>query len=597
MAIAQRVTCLRSLMDKYGIDYYLVPSTDQHNNEYVPECWQRRPWISDFDGSAGEVLVGMDCGFLWTDGRYFLQAEQQLDPEFFVLKKQTGFASELETWLIGNIRGKTLGVDPRVISIHRAEKLIRLVQKHQGKVQFLETNLVDEAKAQLEGVPELPSEPVMLQPNDFAGCDTKQKISRLQNELVSHHVNAIILTALDEIAWLYNIRGQDIDFNPLAISYAIVTTEQAYLYIDDQKLSNDIQELLVSQNIQTQPYDAFADSVKQLSGSVWIDANVANYWIKTLLNTKAYHFNQRSPVLWWKACKNNTEIKGAVEAHKIDAVAVMKLICWLENNWQKGVDELEVINQLHKFRSNSDLFRGNSFDTIAGFAANGAIIHYRSSPATSKVIDDGSLFLLDSGGQYPMGTTDITRTLHLGEPTSKQKRHYTLVLKGHLQLRNAVFPDGIKGEQLDVLARLAIWKDNANYKHGTGHGVGSFLCVHEGPQKISQAPSGVPLQPGMIVSNEPGLYLENQYGIRIENLIYVQQHCQVENSPTGDGPFYTFEDLTLVPYERKLIDKSLLTGEEVDWVNQYHEKVWLMISPLVGSETLRQWLKDKTARI
>ncbi len=597
MSIDKKVTQLRKAMKDRGVDFYLVPSTDQHNNEYVPDCWQRRPWISDFDGSAGEVLIGQDFGYLWTDGRYFLQAEQQLDPRCFKLKKQRSFASELEEWLQDNIEDKVLAVDPKLISIMRAERLVEIAKNNGGVVKFIEENLIDIVKAELENVSALPSNPLTLHDIEFSGKSAREKISDLQQSLKHQKTQAIILNSLDEIAWLFNIRGSDIDFNPLVISYAIVKQDQACLFVDKNKLVGESLPHFISQGIKVEEYNNFADAVKKLEGSIWLDGKVVSYWIKTLLAPKVSVYIASSPVVLSKACKNSTEISGTKEAHKIDAVAVIKFLHWINHNWQQGVDELKAIEKLKNFRAESPEFRGNSFDTISGFADNGAVIHYRSTPETSKKIDDSNLFLLDSGGQYFTGTTDITRTLHLGDPTSEQKKHYTLVLKGHLQLNKAVFPNGTTGEHLDCLARLAIWKDYKNYRHGTGHGVGSYLCVHEGPQKISAAPSGTPLLPGMIVSNEPGLYIDHKHGIRIENLMFVKSLCSIEQSETQDGPFYGFEDVTLVPYARNLIDENLLTQDELNWVNEYHRRVWEEISPRIQDQKIKEWLQVQTSVI
>lgn len=597
MTIDKKVTQLRKIMKDRGVDFYLVPSTDQHNNEYVPDCWQRRPWISGFDGSAGEVLIGQEFGYLWTDGRYFLQAEQQLDPRFFRLKKQKSFASELEEWLQDNIEDKVLAVDPKLISVARAQRLLKIADSYGGVIKFIEQNLVDEVKSQVETVSALPSEPLILHDIEYAGKSAREKIAELQSSLKSNRVDSIVLNSLDEIAWLYNIRGSDIDFNPLVISYAIVKQNQAYLYLDKNKLIGEALPNLISQGISVEEYESFANAVRNLEGKVWLDGKVASYWIKTLLPSNVKIHIASSPVVLAKACKNSTEIFGTKEAHKTDAVALVKFLHWINHNWQNGIDELKAIEQLKGFRAESPEFRGNSFDTISGFAENGAIIHYRSTPETSKKIDDSNLFLLDSGGQYFCGTTDITRTLHLGNPSAEQKKHYTLVLKGHLQLNKAIFPQGTTGEHLDCLARLAIWKDYKNYRHGTGHGVGSYLCVHEGPQKISAAPSGTPLLPGMIVSNEPGLYLDHKHGIRIENLMFVKELCSVKESGTQDGPFYGFEDVTLVPYSKKLIDESLLTPEELNWVNDYHQRVWNEISPKIQDDVVKDWLYEQTTKI
>ena len=595
--IRQRLASVHQLMKNSGVDYYLVPSIDQHNNEYVPECWQRRPWISGFDGSAGEVLLTPDGGLLWTDGRYFLQAEQQLDNDFFTLKKQSGLVSELESWLETHITGKVLGVDPALVSLSRAERLMEIATRFNGEVRFLEDNLIDQARRQMNEMPPMPDEPVSLHAVTCSGQSTASKLAWLTDQLQAHGADAIVLNNLDEIAWLYNLRGNDIAFNPLVISYAIIDTRSARFFVDEHKLSANVQAALRDQGITVHSYEAFATHLQQLDGCIWVDGRVAHYWLVNQLPASVTLLTERSPVTLTKAIKNDTELQGAQKAHRVDAVAVIRFLHWLENHWQEGVDELQAINQLEAFRRENPDYRGKSFDTICGFGPHGAIIHYRSSPATTSTIDADDLLLIDSGGQYPYGTTDVTRTLHLGTPGREHREYYTRVLQGHLQLRHARFPHGTCGEHLDALARLPLWQCHANYAHGTGHGVGSFLCVHEGPQKISQGASGVPLQSGMIVSNEPGFYINGAYGIRIENLIYISKAADCEQSPTGHGPFYQFHDLTLIPYSRKLIDKSLLSSRECEWINAYHRNVWETISPMLEQPEVRAWLKEATAAL
>ncbi len=590
MNIAGRLQALRKHMSEHKLDIYLIPSIDAHNSEYVPECWQRRPWISGFDGSAGEVMVTMEHAYLWTDGRYFLQANQQLDASHYSLMKQSGFTPETEQWLADNGKGKRFGIDPRLVGIERANKFEKIMSSIAGEMVVLEENLVDKAKLDLGEHASLPSAPAFHLAETYTGVSLPQRLQWLRNELSQADADHIALNVLDEIAWLFNIRGADIDYNPLVISYALVGKNEAILFVDKEKIGHDLLSTLTGAGVKLVEYNDFGKTLSMLKGTVWLDEKTATYWMLKEASTNAKVKLSRSPIVAAKACKNETEKEGARKAHIKDAAAVINFFVWLEKNWKNGVDEISAADMLADFRSKQPDLKGSSFSTISGFASNGAIIHYRATPETSKVINDSTLYLIDSGGQYLEGTTDITRTLHLGTPTVQQKKHYTLVLKGHLALARAIFPYGTCGEHLDVLARQALWNEYLNYRHGTGHGVGSFLCVHEGPQKISQALSGVPLIPGMIVSNEPGLYLDGEYGIRIENLCLVHELSAAKGSEYG--PFYGFEDLTLVPYCKKLIDISLLDEVEKKQINQYYQQIREKVRPLLHAEQ-QSWLDNE----
>lgn len=590
MAIAQRLQLLRSQMSELGLDYYLVPSIDAHNSEYVPECWQRRPWISNFDGSAGEALVGLERAYVSTDGRYFLQAEQQLDKNLYTLLRQSGFVPETENWLANNAHGKKLGVDPRVVGIGRFKQLQAIMDKVGGQLVVIEDNLVDLAKqANGENVV-LPTAKAILLTEQFSGMSARDKLSWLRTELKAKSVDYIALNVLDEIAWLFNLRGADIDFNPFLISYALIGMSEIKLCVNKDKIQEPLLSALTAAGVSLCDYHEIGNLLSELNGTILLDDATASQWMLSKASQSANVVFGRSPIVMKKAIKNTTEKEGMRISHRKDAVAMINFFYWLENNWQTGVDEISVANKLESFRREQENIYGLSFSTISGYAANGAIIHYRATPATSKVVGNDNMYLIDSGGQYLEGTTDITRTLHLGEPTGEQKRHYTLVLKGHLALSRAIFPDGTRGEQLDMLARSALWNEYLNYRHGTGHGVGCFLGVHEGPQKISQASSTVGLMPGMIVSNEPGLYITGEYGIRIENLCLVQQIEAANNSEYG--PFYGFEDLTLVPYCKKLIDISLLSAEDKQQIKTYYQQITKLIMPDLAQEQ-QNWLKNE----
>lgn len=590
MTIENRLQVLRETMREHEVDYYLVPSIDAHNSEYVPTCWERRTWISNFTGSAGEALVGMDHAYLSTDGRYFLQASQELDSNYYSLIKQIGFVSEIELFLQKNASNKSIGIDPKVIGIGRFARLQQLMNDIGGKLVSIENNLVDISKNKLGEEVILPNKKIMLWDDKFSGFSTKDKLSWLRGELLDNKADYILLNVLDEIAWLFNIRGYDVDFNPYAISYAIIGKDNATLLVDNEKLNDEILAKFKKLNINTANYDQFATEVAKISGVIMLDEATASQWMLDCVLKIGKAKFIKSPIVLAKACKNEVEKEGMRLAHRKDAVAVIKYLTWINSNWQNGLDEISSSDKLEDFRKKQDNFYGLSFSTISGYADNGAIIHYRASEKSKKMISNDAMYLLDSGGQYLEGTTDITRTLHLGTPTNEEKKHYTLVLKGHLALGRAKFPEGTKGEHLDILARMPLYNELLNYRHGTGHGVGCFLGVHEGPQKISTAASAVPLMSGMIVSNEPGLYFEGQYGIRIENLVLVNEI----NQKSEYGQFFEFEDLTLVPYCKKLIDFSMIDNIELNQIKTYYKKIETLVLPLLDSDSTN-WLKQELA--
>ncbi len=584
--IGQRLAQLRQSMQKAGADYYYVPAADPHRNEYVPEHWQRRRWISGFTGSAGDALIGLNQAYLWTDPRYFLQAEQELDPAHYQLMKATqGFSQQFYEWLLEQADGFCFAVDPHLVSIKQADQLRKILAAKKGRLLFTEENWID---ALWQDQPPLSTAPMRLYDHCYAGCSAQEKITKIQTQLHENHAEALIINDLASIAWLFNIRGQDIDYNPLVIARAVITNNQAHLFIDSQKFLSDIEDYC-----EQHPYEAFATFIKSLKDNVWLDADSGSEWINQHLQ-HANRICQPCPIPALKAVKNPTEIAGMKRAHIEDALALVRFFHWLENHWQNGINELSAAEQLNRFRRENPKCVDLSFTTISGFAANGAIIHYAVSKDSSKVIDDSSLYLVDSGGQYLEGTTDVTRTIHLGAPSTEQRRHYTLVLKGHLQLRHTIFPHGTCGEHLNAIAHLPLWRHYLDFGHGTGHGVGCYSCVHESPPRISAAVSNAALVPGMVVSNEPGIYFNQRYGIRIENLCLVTLAAQKEESDSGHGPFYRFEDLTLFPYCRKLIDKNQLSAEEIQMINDYHQQVYDTLIPELSQASLREWLQSAT---
>ena len=591
MNTVEKLSALRGWMHLHALDFYYVPSSDAHQNEYVPSCWQRRVWLTNFTGSAGDALVSADKAYLWTDGRYVLQANKELDAQCFTLMlQQQGMAAPIDQWLASHRKPLRVGVDPRVLTISQYKRMQTALAEQGGEMVSIAENAVD---LLWKDRPDLSHKPVMVYPVEYAGESVDAKLKRLRQAMTDKKIQAHALNNLDAIAWLYNIRGQDVEFNPLVISYALITQTQAYLCVETHKVSEPDQKALKSLGITVVDYDQFEPLMRQQTGLVWLDPGLASQWMANVIPV-AQQFHAASPITLWKASKNPTEIKGTQIAHQRDGVAVVNFIHWLENHWKSGVDELSAADQLEQCRAQGKHYKGASFDTIAGFADNGAVIHYRASDKTNKKIDDTNLFLLDSGGQYLEGTTDITRVFHLGTPTAKQKRDYTLVLKGHLALRHAVFPEGTCGVHIEALARQFLWQKGLDFKHGTGHGVGAYLCVHEGPQRISPGMIPVPLQAGMIVSNEPGVYFPGQYGIRIENLCLIQQAIPADQCETQHGPFYTLRDLTVVPYARNLIEVSLLTVEEIQWVNEYHANVFEALHKDLSTE-VQEWLKKATA--
>lgn len=585
--IKDRLAALRNLMKKEGLDYYLIPSRDAHNSEYVPDCWKHREWISNFSGSAGVAVIGLEKSWLMTDSRYFIQAKRELDPSLFELVRQVDASTRLTEWVRRHCAGSAVGVDPKTISPSEAVSLKKVLSDSGGQLVTRAGDLCGSVRSQFHDRSELPASEAFLWSEDYAGLSAREKISQLRSSSEMAGAKTLILTALDELAWLLNIRGKDIDFNPLVISYGILSAAEMLWFVDEKKCPEALRDHLKHQGVTLRPYESFPEAVRQLKGPVCHDAHSSSQWIRELLSDKSKEYLIASPVALLKARKNETEIKGMIRAHEQDAVALIRFLHWLDLHKADAGTELTLMSRLEAFRRECQDYAGPSFTTISAFAENAAICHYHASEENHRAVDDSSLYLLDSGGQYPYGTTDVTRTIHLGTPDAAQRRYYTLVLKGHLALGHAVFPKGTCGEQLDVLARQFLWREHLNYGHGTGHGVGCYLCVHEGPQRISAASGSVPLEEGMVVSNEPGFYAEDRYGIRIENLCYVTVS---EEKESGEEPFLRLMDLTLVPYARNLIDLSLLTPDEIFQVDCYHSSVLKRIGPCLEGTSL-DWLE------
>ncbi len=580
---------LRQLIDAYELDYYYVPSADPHLNEYLPTHWQRRRWLTEFTGSAGDALIAADGAYLWTDPRYFIQAEQELDPAHFqLMRNQQGMAPPIEVWLSQQGRGKVCGVDPNLISIAQAQRWQKTLADKDSELSAIEDNLVDSI---WEDQPPLQTKPIHIQSLEFAGKSVRDKLNELRRAIRSLGAKTHIITMLDAIAWLFNIRGRDIHYNPLVISYAIITEDQALLFTNLNRLSESDHHYFKEQGITPFPYQQFENAVSELTDSVLIDPTTTSWAVLKSLQ-QAEPIWAPSPITLTKACKNPTEQQVMREAHRRDAISLCRFLHWLDSHWSEQT-EYTAATKLSEFRKEDPHCVDLSFATISAYADHGAIIHYQPTLENAYQLSDQSLYLLDSGGQYYEGTTDVTRTLHFGTPTEQQKHDYTLVLKSQLALRHTLFPKGTCGEDLNAIAHRLLWQDGLDFGHGTGHGVGCHLCVHEGPQRISSAKTSIPLLPGMIVSNEPGVYFTNQYGIRIENVCLITQAKTQAESRTGHGPFYQFEDLTMVPYERKLINKDELTHEELEQINQYHQHIFQLLNADLSEET-RQWLATAT---
>ena len=587
MKTIEKITSLRAQMRKYSLAAYIVPGTDPHASEYVTEHWRERMWISGFTGSAGTAVVTLDKGGLWTDSRYFLQAEMQLKNSGLSLMKE-GLADtpSIAEWLKQQLKpGANVGVNPEMFSNNGYVALQNELQE--ADIHLMPVDLIQPIWVER---PALPTTPFYVMDLKYTGKSVTEKLTELRREMKQRHADVYVISSLDEIAWLFNIRGTDVDYNPLVIAYAIVTQGDATLFVMPEKLTAETMKYLVNNKVAVADYECIINAVKK------IDANDAVLYDGAKLNRALWNAIPKgckkvecaSLVAQLKSLKNEVELEGTRKAMKQDGKALVRFFMWLEENVGKqNLSEYDLMMRLKECRAEGDNFMGESFGTIAGYNANGAIVHYSADEHNCAMVEKQGMLLLDSGGQYMDGTTDITRTVTLGEPTEQQKVDYTLVLKGHIALACAKFPEGTRGVQLDVLARQFLWQNGLSYGHGTGHGVGHFLCVHEGPQNIRTDLNPTPLQVGMLLSDEPGVYRAGEYGIRIENLVAVKQG---ERTPFAN--FLEFETLTLYPYDQKLIQWDLLSKAEVDWINAYHQRVEEELTPLLNDEEAA-WLKEK----
>ncbi len=591
--ISERLKAMRQFMEEKNIDAFIVPSTDAHLSEYPPKYWESRKWISGFTGSAGTAVITKNKAGVWTDSRYFLQAADELDGTGFDLFKmgQPG-TPDMTDWIIEQVeQGGTVGIDGL---IYVASDAITLKNRLEATGIRLETSFDPFAEIRTDR-PDIPKNKIFTLPVDIAGETVKSKINRVNEELKKLNADGVIVVTIDTIAWLFNLRGNDVDYNPVAVAYAYVSESETMLFINPDKLTDETANFYKEQGIKISGYNDIFKYVANLpaNSSVCITGSKINYKLLKTIPETCRIIDVPSFIDLMKSVKNETELNGFRNAMIKDGVALVKFYMWLEKAVPKGdVTEVTVAEKLYEFRSQQDLFVGESFATIAGYGPNGAVIHYRAVPETCLKLKPEGLLLIDSGAQYKDGTTDITRTVALGELTEQMKIDYTLVLKGHIALATAIYPQGTRGSQLDILARKALWDNGLTYWHGTGHGIGHFLNVHEGPQNIRLEENPTQLQPGMVTSNEPGVYRANQYGIRTENLVVTQKKEVTEEF----GTFYDFETITLCPIDTKPIAKELLTEKEVQWLNDYHSMVYNKLKELLNGEE-KAWLKEKTKAI
>lgn len=581
---------LRDLMRSKHIDAVIIPGTDPHQSEYPSEHWKFRDYVSGFTGSNGTAVVTLDDAGLWTDSRYFLQAAEQLEGSGFTLRKENipGEPTVLE-WL-GEVLDEdaVVGVDGRLFSLIEANR-IEMFCAQNG---FMFAPDFRAAEAIWTDRPARPMNPAFVHDEALAGEDVDSKISRVVDALDAADADGLLITALDEIAWLLNLRGSDVDYTPVVIAFAYVSEDERVLFIDSEKVTSEVKDHLKKYRVKIKDYDDIEKFLGKISSTatVMVDPNrVSDALGQAMICNKTY---MASPVIALKGVKNECQIAGFRQAMLYDGAAMVRMMMWLEKNVANGITEMDVDRRLQQERATYASNRGDSFHMIAGYKDHGAIVHYEATDESAYTLAPEGLLLIDTGGQYLEGTTDITRTISLGNPTAAEKHDYTLILKGHLALARAVFPKGTMGVQLDVLARGPLWNEGMTYLHGTGHGVGHFLGCHEGPQSIRMEANPTPLELGMITSNEPGIYKTGEYGIRTENLLLCVPACSNEEW----GEFYKFESLTLFPYDTTLMDMDMLSREEVKQINDYHAMVCERLRPLLSADEA-QWLEQKCKSI
>lgn len=587
--INQRLESLREVMRREHLSAFIFPSTDAHQSEYVADHWQGRTWISGFNGSAGTAVVTMKSAALWTDSRYFLAAEEQLKgTEFQLMKLKIEGTPTISEWLAQELQGENaeVGLDGMVNSYHETMGLIADLRKSGGitvRTNFDPLGLIWTDR------PAIPANPVEIQPMEFAGESVASKISRIRTALRQRHADGMLISALDDIAWTLNLRGTDVHCVPVFVSYLLISSQQVSLYVDSAKINDEVKAYLTENGISLYPYNKVAEGLERYSEyNILLDGDETSCFLWKTVKCQEI-IAGKSPIPAMKAQKNDREIAGFRQAMLRDGVAMVKFLRWLKPAVEAGGQtEISIDRKLTSLRAEQHLFRDISFDTIAGYQAHGAIVHYEATPETDVALKPEGLILIDSGAQYQDGTTDITRTIALGPVTEEMKHVYTLVLKGHIQLELAKFPDGASGTQLDALVRECMWREGYNYLHGTGHGVGSYLSVHEGPHQIRMEWKPTPLRAGMTVTDEPGLYLSGKFGVRIENTLLIKDY-----QTTEFGKFLQMESLTLCPIDLTPVDFSMLQPEEIEWLDTYHRDVFEKLSPYLEGEDL-EWLREAT---
>jgi len=591
--IELRLARLRELMKREHLSAFIFPSTDAHQSEYVADHWRGREWISGFNGSAGTAVVTMKSAALWTDSRYFLAAEEQLeDTEYQLMRLKMEGTPTIAEWLgkeLQDVQSPEVGLDGMVNSYNYVKDLSYSLRKLGGIT--LRTNL-DPLEQIWENRPSLPANPVEIQPLEYAGETLASKVVRIRKSLRELHADGMLVSALDDIAWTLNLRGTDVHCNPVFVSYLLIESDKVSLFVDDNKLSPEVKQYLQDNQVSLYNYNKVEKCLESYSEyNILLDGDETSYYLWKTVKCQEI-VAAASPIPAMKAVKNEAEIEGYRSAMLKDGVAMVKFLKWLKPAVEAGGQtEISIDEKLTSLRAEQKLFRDISFDTIAGYAQHGAIVHYEATPETDVVLKPEGLILIDSGAQYQDGTTDITRTIALGVVSEEMKHIYTLVLKAHIQLELAKFPDGASGTQLDAVGRECMWREGYNFLHGTGHGVGSYLCVHEGPHQIRMEWMPTPLRAGMTLTDEPGLYLAGKFGVRIENTVLISDYMSTEF-----GKFLQIEPLTLCPIDTTPIDVDMLLPEEIDWLNAYHHSVYEKLSPFLDEEE-KKWLENATKPI
>lgn len=591
--IELRLARLRELMKREHLSAFIFPSTDAHQSEYVADHWRGREWISGFNGSAGTAVVTMKSAALWTDSRYFLAAEEQLEgTEYLLMRLKMEGTPTIAEWLgkeLQDVQSPEVGLDGMVNSYNYVKDLSYSLRKLGGIT--LRTNL-DPLEQIWENRPSLPANPVEIQPLEYAGETLVSKVARIRKSLRELHADGMLVSALDDIAWALNLRGTDVHCNPVFVSYLLIESDKVSLFVDDNKLSPEVKQYLQDNQVSLYNYNKVEKCLESYSEyNILLDGDETSYYLWKTVKCQEI-VAAASPIPAMKAVKNKAEIEGYRSAMLKDGVAMVKFLKWLKPAVEAGGQtEISIDEKLTSLRAEQKLFRDISFDTIAGYAQHGAIVHYEATPETDVVLKPEGLILIDSGAQYQDGTTDITRTIALGGVSEEMKHIYTLVLKAHIQLELVKFPDGASGTQLDAVGRECMWREGYNFLHGTGHGVGSYLCVHEGPHQIRMEWMPTPLRAGMTLTDEPGLYLAGKFGVRIENTVLISDYMSTEF-----GKFLQIEPLTLCPIDTTPIDVDMLLPEEIDWLNAYHHSVYEKLSPFLDEEE-KIWLENATKPI